>query len=60
MKYRPREDQKKSKKIVINVTEDDHKFIKLVAADNGVTITRLVLKALKFYLNKMKDNSTKN
>lgn len=50
MRYRPREDDLKTKKIVINVTEEDHKFIKMMATDHSLTISRLMLKALKFYM----------
>lgn len=51
MRYRPRENQKKDKKIIINVSEDDHRLIKMTAANYGYTISRLIIKALKFYMN---------
>ena len=53
MRYRPRENQKKSKKIVVNVTPDDHQFLKVLAADNGITMTQFVIRALRHYLKEV-------
>jgi len=49
MKYRPRERENKTKKLIINLSEMDHHFLKVSAADNGITMTSLVLRALRFY-----------
>lgn len=53
MKYRPREEMNKSKKIVVNVTPDDHQLLKVVSADNGITISRFVIRALRYYLKEV-------
>jgi hypothetical protein len=50
MRYRPREELTKNKRVVINLTESDHKFIKMIATDHSLTMSRLMLKALKYYL----------
>ena len=53
MKYRPREEMNKTKKIVVNVTPDDHQLLKVLSADNGITISRFVIRALRHYLKEV-------
>jgi len=50
MRYRPREEAKKTKKIVVNITPSDHQFLKVIAADQGVPMGEFVLRALRHYL----------
>ena len=53
MRYRPREEKPKSKKIVVNVTPDDHQLLKIIATDNGITMTQFVIRALRHYLKEV-------
>lgn len=53
MRYRPREETLKSKKVVVNVTAADHQFLKVMAADNGITMTQFVIRALHHYLKEV-------
>ncbi len=53
MRYRPREEVAKSKKIVVNVTPSDHQFLKILSADNGITMSQFVIRALKYYLKEI-------
>lgn len=53
MRYRPREEVPKSKKIVVNVTPDDHQFLKILAADNGITMSHFVIRSLRHYLKEI-------
>ena len=62
MRYRPREENPKSKKIVVNVTPEDHQFLKILAADNGITMTQFVIRAIRYYLTEVlkEDREIKN
>ena len=53
MRYRPREEEGKSKKIVVNVTPSDHQFLKILAVDNGITMSQFVIMALCHYLKEV-------
>ncbi len=53
MRYRPREEVPKSKKIVVNVTPSDHQFLKILAAHNGITMAQFVIRALRHYLKEV-------
>ena len=50
MRYRPREEIKKSKKIVVNVTPSDHQLLKILAVDNGITMSQFVIRAICHFL----------
>lgn len=53
MRYRVREEEPKSKKIVVNVTPSDHQFLKILAVDNGITMSQFVIRALRHYLQEI-------
>jgi len=53
MRYRPREENTKSKKIVVNVTPDDHRFLKIISADQGITMSQFVIRSLRHYLKEV-------
>jgi predicted HicB family RNase H-like nuclease len=53
MRYRPREETPKSKKIVVNVTPSDHQLLKILAVDNGITMSQFVIRALRHYLREV-------
>jgi len=53
MRYRAREEQPKSKKIVVNVIPSDHQLLKILAADNGITMATFVIRALRHYLKEV-------
>lgn len=53
MRYRPREEKTKSKKIVVNVTPDDHQFLKIIATDQGITMSQFVIRSLRYYLKEV-------
>jgi predicted HicB family RNase H-like nuclease len=51
MRYRPRESESKSKKIVVNITPTQHQFLKIVAVHQEITLSELMLRAVRQYLN---------
>ena len=53
MRYRPREEEPKSKKIVVNVTPSDHQFLKIIAARNGIPMSQFIIRALQSYLKEV-------
>ena len=59
MRYRQREETTKSKKIVVNITPSDHQFLKILAADNNISMAQLVIRALRHYLNDVIQSETK-
>lgn len=56
MRYRQREISKKTKKLVINITPSDHQFLKVIAADQGITMSNFVVRALSHYLKEVMKN----
>lgn len=42
--------EKKIKRLVVNLTEQDHKNLKKIAIDMNVTLSNLTLKALYFFI----------
>lgn len=52
MKYRPREEENKTKKIIINISPSDHKFLKSLCAERGETMTRFMIQLIKKFLNR--------
>jgi len=62
MRYLPREEEKKTKKIVINVSPADHKDLKIIASDQGISMTNFVIRALRHYLSEImkRDDLLKN
>ena len=53
MRYRPREEEPKTKKLVVNVTPDDHQFLKVLAADQGETMSQFIIRAIRHYLKEV-------
>lgn len=58
MRYRPREENTKSKKVVVNVTPADHQFLKIISARNGITMAQFVIRALRHYLKEVMKEDT--
>lgn len=52
MKYRPREKENKTKKLIINISPTDHKFLKAYCAERGETMTRFIIKLIKKFMKK--------
>lgn len=46
MKYRPRLETKRLKKVSFWMTEDEHLSLKIIATETRQTMTNLILKAL--------------
>lgn len=50
MKYRIREGAPRSEKVIIKVSKAEHTVIKMIAAQEDMTMTRFIVRALRFYL----------
>lgn len=50
MKYRIREEAPRSEKVIIKVSKAEHMVIKMLAAQEDMSMTRFIVRALRFYL----------
>jgi hypothetical protein len=44
--------EKRIKRLVVNLTEREHKRLKILAAERNITISRMVMQALVKYVDK--------
>lgn len=43
---------KKIKRLVVNLTQEDHKRFKILAAERNITLSKMTLKALLYFESK--------
>ncbi len=54
MRYRIREEITKNKRLSVALSDKDHQLLKVLSADQGITMSSFVFRALRHYLDFMK------